>query len=76
LEQMESYFRGLFEIEFVPVIWALEIVDWNDVIVKLSCLLPVRTDDGSEEKVSDASIIHLNSHLFERFLVRAAVSTS
>ena len=44
---------------------ALEVVDWNDVVVKLPRLFSVSTDDGSEKKVADASIIHLNCHLFD-----------
>src|SRR5437773_2557154 len=33
--------------------WCLEIVDWNDIVVKLSSLLAVSPDDGPEEKVSE-----------------------
>jgi len=43
--------------------WGLEIVDWDDVVMKLPSLLPVSADDGSEQKISDASIVNLNGHL-------------
>src|SRR3989442_3644982 len=63
-KQAKSHLRRFLEVELLPKIWRLELVDWDDVVVKLSRLFPVSTDNSSEEKISDASIVNLDSHLF------------
>src|SRR5438876_5918119 len=65
LEKVESHLCRFLKIQFLPKIWCLEVVDWNDIVVKLPRLFSVSTDDGSEKKVADASIIHLNCHSFD-----------
>src|SRR5207244_1537529 len=76
LEKAESHLCRLLEIQFLPEMRGLEVVDWDDVVVKLSSLLPVSANYGPEEKVSDTSIIYLNCHFLDTLPSCSCISNS